>query len=112
MRVVGKKFWTWMSLWMFSFFIKGELNAGQPQESTTQDPTTTTQNHNVPRLHPNTPKKDGGKITPNTPKKDGERITPNTPKKDGGKITQNTPKKDGGKRRVTHHTPMKKEERK
>ena len=58
------------------------------------------------------PESQCAQITPNTPKKDGGRITPNTPKKDGGKITPNTPKKDGGKRRVTHHTPMKKEERK
>jgi hypothetical protein len=107
MRVVGRKFWTWMSLWMFSFFIKGELDAGQPQESQAQDPSTTTQQHHVPKLHPDTPKKDGRRVKEDTPKKDGGKITVNTPKKDGGKITPYTPKKDGGKRRVTPHVPKK-----
>jgi len=32
MRVVGQRFWTWMSVWVLSFFVKGELTASPSGE--------------------------------------------------------------------------------
>lgn len=45
MRIVGKRFWTWMSVWVLSFFVKGELVAEHPEQLTTQESTSTTHQH-------------------------------------------------------------------
>lgn len=45
MRIVGKRFWTWMSVWVLSFFIKGELIAEHQEQSTTQEATSTSHQH-------------------------------------------------------------------
>jgi hypothetical protein len=132
MRVVGQKFWMWMSLWIFAPFANGGLGAGQPQEKKTpasaatvnperhttsgQDTPKKDDTKNKTKVTPSRkteasktapvfPKRDASKVTPNTPKKDGGKISPNTPKKDGGKVSPNTPKKDGGK--ITPNTPKK-----
>lgn len=45
MRIVGKRFWTWMSVWVLSFFVKGELVAEHQEPSTTQEVTSTANQH-------------------------------------------------------------------
>ncbi len=51
MKIVGRRFWTWMSLWALAFFVKGDLTAG-PQEKGTGQVTDGTSNtrHKVPLL--------------------------------------------------------------
>ena len=101
MKIAGKKFWAWMSLWVFSFFLKGELGASpRPDSPEKNGMTTTNQPHDGSwRADQETPKKDDSK-RPSlfTPRKEGGKVNPFTPKKDGGrsKVTPFTPKKDGG----------------
>ena len=82
MRVAGKRFWTWMSVWMVSFFFKGELSASPRQDPKTQDPTTTSSHkHKVPSgPHAQYVKKEGSLKTSSgpsmfTPKKEGSLKT-------------------------------------
>lgn len=51
MKIVGRRFWTWMSVWALTFFVKGDLTAG-PQEKATGQVTDGTSNtkHKVPLL--------------------------------------------------------------
>jgi len=129
MRVVGQKFWMWMSLWVFSPFAKSGVAAGQPQDKKSPTSAETVRPERHTTAGQDIPKKDDTKNktkvtasvpnrkTANTPKKDGGKITPNTPKKDGGKVTSETrlkttsksapvfPKKDA--RKVAPNTPKK-----
>ena len=51
MKIVGRRFWTWMSVWALAFFAKGDLTAG-PQEKGTAQVTngTSSTKHKVPLL--------------------------------------------------------------
>jgi hypothetical protein len=51
MKIVGRRFWTWMSVWALTFFVKGDLTAG-PQERGAGQVTDGTSNtkHKVPLL--------------------------------------------------------------
>jgi hypothetical protein len=42
MRIVGKRFWTWMSVWALSLFVRGEMVAGPREQATTQESSSTT----------------------------------------------------------------------
>jgi len=71
MKVVGRRFWTWMGVWVLSFFVKGDLLASPQEKPTTGQVTegTTTNTHKVPRLKtqavfPKTPS--GRKVTDKT----------------------------------------------
>ncbi len=53
MKIVGKRFWTWMSVWVLSFFIRGEMASAhqdRPHESvaTSDQNKTTSKTHKVP----------------------------------------------------------------
>jgi hypothetical protein len=51
MNIVGRRFLTWVSVWVFSFFVRGELSAApqeRPKESVTDGTSNT--NHKVPQL--------------------------------------------------------------
>jgi hypothetical protein len=48
-RLAGKRFWTWISVAILSVFVKTEGGALAQEQSTTNNPSTTTQlKHNVP----------------------------------------------------------------
>jgi hypothetical protein len=51
MKIVGRRFLTWMSVWALSFLVKGEL-AAAPQDRPTESVTSGTPNtgHKVPLL--------------------------------------------------------------
>ena len=54
MRLTGKRFWTWISVAVLSVFVKGEGGALAQEQSTTNNPSSSTQlKHNVP---PHVPK--------------------------------------------------------
>ncbi len=42
MKILGKRFWTWMSVWAISFFVRGEMAGARPNPSSPQEATSTT----------------------------------------------------------------------
>jgi hypothetical protein len=127
MRVIGQKFWMWMSLWMLAPFAKGvgvaQATTVRPERHTTsgQEPkkedlrnrnkvtplspkkdggtiATSTHNKDLSKVSPNTRLKTTSKISPNTALKNGNKSRQVWPKVDASKVAPNTPKKDGGKK--------------
>ena len=53
MKIVGRRFWTWMSVWVFSLFWKGETSARLQEKADPQQSIESThKEHKVPSLHP------------------------------------------------------------
>jgi hypothetical protein len=94
MKVVGRRFWIWMSVWALSFFVKGDL-LSSPQEKPAGQVTEGTSNskHNVPTL-----KTASGKVFPK-----GQRVVDKTSLlyKSGLKTGKVTPNLSSGGDRPT-----------
>lgn len=67
MKILGKRFWTWMSVWAISFFVRGELATAHPADANPQEATSSSgvhAHHKIPAAEYSKHKVESGKMNP------------------------------------------------